>query len=245
MGNRILLAGASGAIGQRLTPLLRDAGHHVVGTTRSQAKAAALRSLGIDAIVVDVFDASALSRAFESVRPDIVIHQLTDLPKDLDPNKMGEAIVRNTRVREEGTRNLVRCAIAAGVRRLVAQSIAWVYAPGPEPHIESDPLDAEAQGDRGITVRGVIALENQTLRSPPLEGVVLRYGHLYGPGTHSAEPSSAATMPVHVDAAAFAALRAIDHGRPGAFNIAQPNIHIATEKARVELQWNADFRLPD
>jgi hypothetical protein len=101
-----------------------------------------------------------------------------------------------------------------------------------------------AQGDRGITMRGVIALENQTLRSPPLEGVVLRYGQLYGPGTRAAEPPSAATMPVHVDSAAFAALRGIDHGKPGVFNIAEPNGHVATDKARPELQWSPDFRLP-
>ncbi|MBS0364353.1 MAG: NAD(P)-dependent oxidoreductase [Proteobacteria bacterium] len=244
MGNRIFLAGASGAIGRRLTPLLLGAGHYVVGTTRSEARANELRVLGAAAMVVDVFDAPALSRAFESAWPDIVIHQLTDLPKDLDPNKMGNAIVRNARVREEGTRNLVRCAIATGVRRLVAQSIAWAYAPGSEPHAESDPPDTEAQGDRGITIRGIIALEDRTLKSPPLEGVVLRYGQLYGPGTHAARPSSSATMPIHVDAAALAALLAVDHGQSGAFNIAEPNIHVATEKARTQLQWTADFRIP-
>lgn len=126
------------------------------------------------------------------------------------------------------------------IRRLVAQSIGWAYAPGPEPHAESDPLDADAQGDRGITVRGVIALEEATLKSPPLEGIILRYGQLYGPGTHSAVPSTSA--PVHVDAAAYAAMLAIDRGRPGAYNIAQPNKHIATEKALMELGWDPDFR---
>jgi nucleoside-diphosphate-sugar epimerase len=242
MSDTILLAGASGAIGMRLLPLLRDAGHRVVGTTRSAAKAATLRALGAEAVVVDVFDASTLSRVVASVRPDTVIHQLTDLPKDMDPSRMREAIVRNARIRDEGTRNLVRAAIAAGARRLVAQSIAWAYAPGPEPHAESDPLDAEATEDRGITVRGVIALEDQTLKSPPLEGIVLRYGRLYGPGTHADKP--AAAMPVHVDAAAFAALLAIDHGKTGIFNIAEPNGQVATAKARAELRWTADFRLP-
>lgn len=242
MGYRIFLAGASGAIGQRLVPLLRNAGHHVCGTTRSAAKADALRILGVEPVIVDVFDAPALSKAVAAARPDVVIHQLTDLPKDLDPRQMPAAIVRNARIREEGTRNLVNAAIAAGVHRLVAQSIAWAYAPGPEPHQESDPLDAQAEGDRGISVKGVIALEDLTLKSPPLEGVVLRYGQLYGPGTHSDRPSNAA--PVHVDAAAYAALLAIDHGSPGAYNIAQPNKLVTTEKARVELGWIADFRLP-
>jgi nucleoside-diphosphate-sugar epimerase len=170
-----------------------------------------------------------------------VIHQLTDLPKDLNPREMGAAIVRTARIRSEGTRNLVDAAIAAGARRLVAQSIAWDYAPGNEPHAETDPLDAEAEGVRGIDVQGLIALEDLTLKSPPLKGVVLRYGHLYGPGTASDQPSDPGS--VHVDAAAYAALLAIDHGDPGIYNIAQPNSNVTTEKARAELGWNPDFRL--
>ncbi len=241
MGYRIFLAGAAGAIGHRMIPLLRGAGHAVVGTTRSAAKAEMLRSLGVEPVLVDVFDAAALSRAVAAAQPDVVIHQLTDLPKNLDPKLMGAAIIRNARIRDEGTRNLVSAAKAACVRRLVVQSIGWAYAPGPEPHAESDPLDAQAQGDRGITVRGVIALEQWTLASPPLEGVVLRYGQLYGPGTHSDKPSTYA--PVHVDAAAYAALLAIDRGRAGAYNVAQPNPHIATEKAPAELGWDPDFRI--
>ena len=241
MPQRVFLAGAAGAVGQRMLPLLRDAGHRVVGTTRSAAKADALRAQGVEPVVVDVFDAEAVARAVKAARPDVVIHQLTDLPKNLEPSLMPQAIHRNARIRSEGTRNLVRAAIAAGARRLVAQSIGWAYAPGPEPHAESDPLDAEAEGDRGITLRGVIALEELVLGSPPLEGIVLRYGQLYGPGTHSAVPSASA--PVHVDAAAYAAVLAIARGRPGAYNIAQPNKHIVTEKARAELGWDADFRI--
>lgn len=241
MAQRIFLAGAAGAIGKRLTPMLRDAGHHVAGTTRDAAKADALRQLGAEPVIVDVFDAPGLMRAVAAARPDIVIHQLTDLPRDLDPRQMEAAIPRNARIREEGTRNLVKAAIAAGARRLIAQSIAWAYAPGPEPHRESDPLDRAAQSARGITVRGVIALEDLVLSSPPLQGVVLRYGQLYGPGTHAQTPSAA--MPLHVDAAAYAALLAIDHGEPGAYNIAQDNPHIVTERARRALGWDAAFRL--
>jgi nucleoside-diphosphate-sugar epimerase len=241
MGNRIFLAGASGAIGRRLTPLLHGAGHYVCGSTRSKANADVLRSLGADPVMVDVFDAAALSLAVAKARPDVVIHQLTDLPKDLNPREMGAAIVRTARIRNEGTRNLVRAAIAAGARRLVAQSIAWVYAPGAEPHAETDPLDAGDDGESGINMQGVIALEDLTLKSP-LQGVVLRYGNLYGPGTPFDQPSS--STPVHVDAAAYAALLAIDHGEPGIYNIAQPNKTVATEKARAELGWTPDFRLP-
>ncbi len=242
MGYRIFLAGASGAIGRRLTPLLHAAGHYVCGSTRSKANADMLRSLGADPVVVDVFDTAALSLAVAKARPDVVIHQLTDLPKDLNPRQMGAAIVRTARIRNEGTRNLVRAAIAAGARRLVAQSIAWVYALGAEPHAETDPLDAGDEGESGINMQGVIALEDLTLKSPPLQGVVLRYGHLYGPGTPFDQPSS--STPVHVDAAAYAALLAIDHGEPGIYNIAQPNRIVAAEKARAELSWTPDFRLP-
>jgi nucleoside-diphosphate-sugar epimerase len=240
-GQRIFLAGAAGAVGMRLTPLLRQAGHQVFGTTRSADKAAILRGLGAQPLLVDVFDATALQRAVTQAEPDVVIHQLTDLPKNLDPAKMRDAIARNARMRELGTRNLVTAALAARARRLVAQSIAWAYAAGPEPHAESDPLDTDAQGDRGITVRGVLALESAVLGSPPLEGLVLRYGQLYGAGTHAERPSE--HTPVHVDAAAYAALLAVERGTPGAYNIAQRNDHVATDKARAELGWSDDFRL--
>jgi nucleoside-diphosphate-sugar epimerase len=243
MSHRILLAGAAGAIGRRLTPMLRDAGHVVAGTTRSAAKAAELQSLGADPIVVDVFDAADLLRKVVAARPEVVIHQLTDLPKGLDPSQMKTAIARNARIRDEGTRNLVKAAIAAGARRIVTQSIAWAYAPGPEPHSENDPLDVDAQGDRSVSVRGIVALENWTLNSPPLAGVVLRYGQVYGPGTGATDPTGSA--PLHVDAAAYAALCAVNHAVVGIFNVAEPNLYVATAKARAELAWRSDFRLPD
>lgn len=231
---RIFLAGAAGAIGQRLTPLLLRAGHSVVGTTRTTAKTAELRARGVEPVVVDVYDAVALAQAVGAARPDIVIHQLTDLPKDLNPDAMVEGRIRNARIREVGTRNLVAAALAAGARRVISQSIAWIYAPGPEPHSESDPITDQS---------GVVVLEELTLRSPPLEGVVLRYGQLYGPGTHTATPLGA--LPVHVDAAAYAALLAIDHGKPGVYNVAQPNGYATTSKASTELGWDAGFRLAE
>jgi nucleoside-diphosphate-sugar epimerase len=242
MPARIVLAGASGAIGSRLVPLLVGAGHHVVGTTRSAAKAAALRRLGVEPVVVDVYDRAGLTGAVAAARPVVVMHQLTDLPKDLDPRLMAEALPRNARLREEGTRNLVAAALAAGARRLVAQSVAWLYAAGPEPHGEDDPLDHAADGARRVTLRGILALEEATLNSPPLAGVVLRYGHLYGPGTHTTVRPDVA--PLHVDAAAEAALLAVDRGSPGIFNIAEPDRHVASDKAMRELGWTADFRLP-
>jgi nucleoside-diphosphate-sugar epimerase len=222
---KIFLAGATGAIGRRLIPLLREAGHDVVGTTRSAEKTDALRTMGVEPVVVDVFDAPALSRIISTVRPDILVHQLTDLPYGLDPAKMAEASQRNARIRSEGTQNLVSAAIQAGVPRMVTQSIAWMYASGAEPHSETDPLDLNASGGRAITVAGVAALERLTLSSPPIAGIVLRYGHLYGPntGTEVADPPS-----LHVDAAAAAALLAIEKGRPGIYNIAEDSRYLST-----------------
>ncbi len=238
---KIFLAGATGAIGKRLIPLLVNAGHRVAGTTRSSGKVDALRDSGVEPIVVDVFDAHALALAVAAVKPDIVINQLTDLPRGLDPAKMAEGTRRNARMRSEGTQNLVAAVLASRVPRLVAQSIAWMYAPGPEPHSEVDPLDMQASGTRAITVAGVATLERLILESQAIEGIVLRYGHLYGPntGTDAApEPPS-----LHVDAAASAALLAIENARPGIYNIAEQCRYLTTEKSRRELGFDPDFRL--
>jgi nucleoside-diphosphate-sugar epimerase len=238
---RIFLAGAAGAIGRRLVPLLQGAGHHVVGTTRSTSKADLLRAAGVEPVVLDVFDRALLTRAVSAARPHIVIHQLTDLPPGLDPSQMAEGSRRNARMRSEGTQSLVSAALASGARRFIAQSIAWMYAPGPQPHSEEDPLDIDAQGTRAITVAGVVTLERLAMSSPPIEGIVLRYGHLYGPNTGSdvaGEPPS-----VHVDAAASAALLAVEKARKGIYNIAEPNAYLSVEKARRELGFDPSFRM--
>ncbi len=237
---RIFLAGASGAIGGRLARLLLDAGHHVVGTTRSAAKAEALRAAGIEPAIVDVYDSAALSRALSAARPDVVMHQLTDLPPGLDPSRMAEATQKNARVRIEGTKNLVDAMRETGARRLIAQSIAWMYAPGPQPHDEDDPLDLGAQGGRAVSLAGVIALERMTLSSPPIEGVVLRYGHLYGPNTGA---DTADAPAVHVDAAAAAAVLAMTKAGGGIYNIAEPSAYLSTAKAQRELGFDSGFRL--
>ncbi|MCG6859892.1 MAG: NAD(P)-dependent oxidoreductase [Chromatiaceae bacterium] len=243
MAIKVFLAGATGVIGRRLVPPLIDAGYAVFGTTRSESKVASLKEAGITPVVLDVYDAPTRSTAMKDIRPEIVIHQLTDLPPDLDPSRMDEAIRRNARIRSEGTRNLVDAALASGARRLIAQSIAWAYVPGPEPHRENDVLDIHAKGSRAATVGGVAALEELTLSSPPLDGVVLRYGHLYGPGTGADEPGNG--VQVHVDAAAHAALLAIDKGAPGIFKVAEPNGEVTIAKARRELGWDPRFRLEE
>jgi nucleoside-diphosphate-sugar epimerase len=143
-------------------------------------------------------------------------------------------------MRSQGTQNLVTAALGAGVRRLVAQSIAWMYEPGKEPHSENDLLDMHAGGTRAITVAGVATLERLVISSPPVDGIVLRYGHLYGPatGTNTAEAPA-----LHVDAAASAAVLAIEKARRGIYNIAEPSGYLSTEKARRELGFDASVRL--
>ena len=114
---KIFLAGATGAVGKRLVPLLLDAGYHVVGTTRAETTADALRTAGVEPIVVDVFDVSALAAAVLRAQADIIVHQLTDLPPRLDPSRMAEGTMRNARMRSQGAQNLVAAALGAGVRR--------------------------------------------------------------------------------------------------------------------------------
>ena len=241
MTHTIFLAGAAGAIGRRLVPLLVHAGHRIYGTTRFTHRAARIGSQGATPVVVDVFDADALARTVARLGPDVVIHQLTDLPPGLDPARMPDAIVRNARLREVGTRNLVAAAVGAGARRLIAQSICWAYAPGPQPYDESAPLDVSAPDPRGISVRGVAALERSVLENRAIQGVVLRYGHLYGPGTGADHPRGADS--VHVDAAAHAALLAVDRDVVGAYNVVEPNDVVNAAKAKRELGWDCAFRV--
>lgn len=232
----VFLAGASGVIGRVLAPLLIAAGWRVVGTTRSPEKAEALRAAAVEPVIVDVFDNQTLQRAVAEVRPAIVVHQLTDLSLLSDPARADEARERNARIRDEGTRNLLAAALAAGARRLVAQSIAFAYADGPTPHRESDPLALTAAGSAGMTARGVARLEQQVLAAP-LQGLILRYGRLYGPGTGRDAPAGPA--PLHVAASANAALRALTRGEPGIYNIAEEDGAVDCEKARRQLGWTA------
>lgn len=239
----VFLAGASGAIGRRLIPQLTQAGHMVFGTTRLADKAASLNELGAIPVVVDVFDSAGLALAVREARPSVVVNQLTDLPKTLVGPLSEKALTDNARLREEGTRKLVDAALAAGARRLISQSLGWLYAPGPKPYREADPLDTNASGTTAVTVAGVVALERMTLNSPPLEGVVLRYGQFYGPGTWNTAQNGPLT--VHIDAAARAALLAMDAKQTGVFNIAEENGMVSTERARRELGWSPSFRLPE
>jgi nucleoside-diphosphate-sugar epimerase len=236
---RIFLAGASGAIGRRLTPLLREAGRVVIGMTRSSEAARALEAVGVLPVIVDVYDAEALRRAATAARPDVVVHQLTDLPRVLgDEAQLAAAYPRNARMRTEGTRNLVAAAKAAGARRFIVQSVAFAYAPGNEPHVETDPLNL-VDGPRLETVRAAAEMERQVLDSG-MEPVVLRYGLFYGPGTWSEGPARKPSL--HIDAAAQAALLAVVSGN-GVYNVADEDGIVSIDKARNELGFDPAFRL--
>ncbi|KTB63456.1 NAD-dependent epimerase/dehydratase family protein [Pseudomonas syringae] len=236
MSRKVFVAGASGVIGRALLKLLVAADYSVYGATRRAERVKDIEATGATAVVVDVYDAERLNEELVRIQPWAVIHQLTDLPRGLSPELMAKAVENNARIRTEGTRNLVAAARAAGATRLIAQSIAWAYRSGDTPYLETCPLDVEAQGSRGISVGGVAALEKQVLSEPTLNGTVLRYGQLYGPDTGTDEPTG--TSPVHVEAAARAALLALQTEQSGIFNITQDSPTVSNEKAKRILGWS-------
>jgi nucleoside-diphosphate-sugar epimerase len=210
---RILLAGATGVLGRNVIPLLIRAGHHVIGTSRHEERFAAIIRNGAEPIRLDALDKAQTEDVLASARPDLVMHQLTDLS---DRNFAGNATLRRI-----GTRNLVDAALAHGVRHMIAQSISWIHAPGPGPAREDDPWDLDAAPPRLNTILSVKELEQAVAEMP--HGVVLRYGALYGPGTWYARDGLISTQMrqgelqacnditsfVHVSDAAQATLQAL------------------------------------
>jgi len=241
MSNRIFVAGASGAIGRRLCLFLIQDGWQVTGTTRSVEKAENLRAMGVEPAIVDVFDAEKLRQIVVQAQAEVVIHQLTDLAAGMASGNMAEARKKNAYLREVGTRNLVAAAIAGGARRMIAESIAFAYAPGIPPYHEDAPLNIDAAEEiSALSARAVASLEQQVLGGPWV-GIVLRYGRLYGPGTGVEGPPEGG--PVHVDAAAHAARQAITLGSHGIYNIAEEDGAVSSAKALQELHWRPDFRI--
>jgi nucleoside-diphosphate-sugar epimerase len=243
---RVFLAGATGVIGQRLLPLLIARGHEVTGMTRSPQRAQSLRARGAEPVIADALDAAAVQAAVTQARPEAVIHQLTSLPARIDPRKLKRDFELNDRLRSEGTRILVGAARAAGATRIVAQSIAFAYAPGPPGtlHGEGDPLYLNSPEPFRRSANALQDLERTVAEAG---GVVLRYGYFYGPGSAISREGSMAEdlarrrLPVigrgggvwsfiHVDDAAQATIAALEHGRPGVYNI------VDDEPARVA-QW--------
>ncbi len=210
----VFLAGATGVLGRRIVPRLLAEGHRVTGLTRDASSAAALRASGAHAVVADAKDRESMVRAIRDAAPDVLMNQLTDLSGGIGP--------ANSALRQASSAALAAAADAAGVRRVVAQSIAWAYAAGPDPAQEGEALDLSAPDPRGSTVKAVAAVESRAARAP--EWVVLRYGLLYGPDTWysaagaSADQARAGTLVadadissfVHVEDAARAAVAALD-----------------------------------
>jgi 2-alkyl-3-oxoalkanoate reductase len=229
---RIFLAGATGAIGSRLVPLLLDAGHEVVGTTRSPAKAEALRAAGAEPVVLDPLDRAAVVDAVASARPDAVVHQLTALADMGSMRDFDAAFALTNRLRTEGTDHLLEGARAAGAGRFVAQSYAgWPTARSGGPvKSEDDPLDPDPVPSMSSTLAAIRHLERAVTEAG---GIALRYGAFYGPGTGLAPGAEQVELLrkrrfplvgdgggvwsfVHIDDAAAATLAALEHGAPGA-----------------------------
>lgn len=232
---RVFVAGASGVIGRPLVRQLLAAGHEVTGMTRRQERAEEIRAAGAKAAVCDVFDAEALRETVVAAAPEAVVHVLTALPRRYDPKS--DYLSATDRIRTEGTRNLVAAAEAAGVQRLVGESIAFAYRPqGSWVKAEEEPLFTEAPGRFGIAFAAVAELERRVLGAEGIEGVVLRFGWLYGPGTYydrgeqQADEVMKRRLPivgkgtgtfsfVHVEDAAGATVAALERGAPGTYNV--------------------------
>lgn len=234
---KVFVAGASGAIGRPLVRQLVAAGHDVTGMTRSEDRAVEIREAGAAAVVCDVFDLAALETAVREAAPEAVVHELTALPPRLDPKAKDDPLAPTNRVRTEGTRNLLAAAKAAGARRIVAESVAFFYRPeGEWVKDEEAPLNLEAPGYFGAAAAALADLERQILSADDIEGVVLRYGWLYGPGTYldrvgsQTEDALRRRLPivgrgdgtfsfVQVEDAAAATVAALDRGAPGVYNV--------------------------
>ena len=236
---KVFVAGATGAVGRRLVPALVARGHTVVGTTRSPGKAEELRAAGAEAVVVDVLDAAAVREAVGAAAPDVVVHQATAL-SDLgnNPRKFDADFAPTNRLRTEGTDHLLAAAREAGASRFVAQSFAgWPYArEGSWIKTEEDPLDPEPPKAARRTLAAIRHLEEAMTGTDGIDGVVLRYGGFYGPGTSLSKDGSHAkairkrTWPiigsgrgvwslVHIDDAAGATVAAVERGANGIYNV--------------------------
>jgi nucleoside-diphosphate-sugar epimerase len=248
---KVFVAGASGAIGRPLVRQLLAAGHEVTGMTRREENAEAIRAAGAKAVVCDVFDAAGLEGVVREAAPEVVVHELTSLPSRLDP-KAKDALAPTNRLRSEGTRNLIAAAKAAGARRLIAESVAFFYVPeGDWVKSEDAPAFGDAPGPFGEATAALADLERQVTGAEGLEGVVLRYGWFYGPGTYydrdgsQTEDFHKRRMPivgkgsgifsfVQVEDAASATVAAVERGEPGVYNV------VDDEPARLS-EWAPAF----
>ncbi|MEH1844793.1 MAG: NAD(P)-dependent oxidoreductase [Nostoc sp.] len=233
---KIFVAGATGVIGRPLIAQLLAKGHDVVGLTRSSENAQTIAEQGVEPAIADVFDADAVKAAINSVQPEVVIEQLTSLPKTYTGESMSAAAALNTRIRREGGANVLAAAQAAGVRRYLRQSIAFWGVPGTGLADEETPISLDASPAVAADAHTVTEIEHHLLKTSNLEGIVLRYGFFYGPGTWFAPDGDVANQvrqqqfPIvgngegvwswlHVEDAAIATVAAAERGNPGIYLI--------------------------
>jgi len=232
---RVLIAGATGAIGRPLTAQLLKHGHRVIALTRSPEKARTLAP-DIELAVADVFDAEAVKAAVVHAQPEAVIEQLTSLPRTYTSESMRAAAALNERIRKEGGANLLVAARAAGVRRYLRQSVACFALPGAGLADEDTPLAFDASPRVAAEARTLTEIEQRLFDAPDLEGIVLRYGFFYGPGTWFAPDGDVAqqvrqqqfpvvgdgggvTSWLHIEDAASGTVAALERGTPGVYVI--------------------------
>jgi nucleoside-diphosphate-sugar epimerase len=230
---RVLVVGATGAIGRQLIPLLVAAGHQVSATTRSAAKVDALRAAGADPLVLDGLDAAAVGAAVARTEPAVIVHEMTAIPADVSLRKFDQTFAATNELRTAGLDHLLAAAKAHGVRRFIAQSFAgWPNArSGGLVKTEDDPLDPTPPAAMQATLNAIRYLEN-AVTTAPLEGLALRYGYLYGPGSSEVfiRLLRRRQVPVigsgagvwsflHVTDAAAATVAAVQGGAPGIYNI--------------------------
>ncbi len=229
---RVFVAGATGAIGRQLVPRLVEAGHEVHGMTRSQSKQPMLRQLGAVPVVADALDPDQVAEAVARARPDVIVHQLTGIGA-LDVRHFDRSFALTNRLRTEGTDHLLSAGQAVGVRRFVAQSYFASYArTGTAVKSEDDPFDLSPGREMRETLAAIRQLEGAVLGAPWTEGIVLRYGAFYGPGTSMAPGGEQSEMIrkrkyplvgggggvwsfIHVADAAEATVAAVEHGGRG------------------------------
>lgn len=235
---KVFIAGASGAIGRRLVPALVTKGHEVVGTTRTPAKSERLRQLGAEPVVMDALDEVAVKDAVVATAPDVIVHELSAIPDAIDLRKLDRQFAQTNRLRTEGTDHLIEAARAAGVGRFVAQSFAaWAYARNGGPvKVETDPVETDPPPSVRRTHAGIMHVERALREANDLEGIALRYGGFYGPGTSFGGGAPLLDMVrkrrlpivgdgdgvwsfIHVDDAVTATVAAIERGRPGIYNV--------------------------
>ena len=234
---KVFLAGATGVIGRPLVSQLVENGHEVTAMTRSEERATQLRALGVSPVVCDVFDRDTLFSVVAAATPDAIVHQLTSIPEHIDPRNAAKDLAATNRLRTEGTRNLMNAAKAAGVRRFVAQSFAPYYTPGPStPANEGESLYENPPQVMAETVQALQTTEDIVLNTEGVDGIALRYGHFYGPGTiYALDGSVTETVLkrrfpilgkgsgtfsfIHVADAASATFLALNNGKPGIYNV--------------------------